>query len=317
MSVNKIIFNSAKKIIKEDKKIITTLLYFSLIEALLTLSIPLSSSFIVNSVMSHAEISLYILGFIMIILFLIVTLLQVTREYIIEKFQQKIFVTSAIDISTHAVNQDVRVAKKEHNLDKQMNYFFDITAIQKFFPLFWLDGMAIVVQIFVSLLLLFFFDPILFVGGVVFSTVYLVLLLLFGKNGYKAAIDNSDAKHSAIYYLQHIHDQSTSKEEKLSGFDHKLSRYVSTREARFKIIIRQKTLSFITEGIVFSGFLVIGGYLVIEGHLPVGEFIAAEIIVVSITYAIKGFVKKLDYIYDTIEGFYKVDKLSEAVGANV
>jgi ABC-type protease/lipase transport system fused ATPase/permease subunit len=81
--------------------------------------------------------------------------------------------------------------------------------------------------------------------------------------------------------------------------------------------MRQKTLSFITEGIVFSGFLVIGGYLVIEGHLPVGEFIAAEIIVVSITYAIKGFVKKLDYIYDTIEGFYKVDKLSEAVGANV
>lgn len=317
MSVNKIIFDSAKKILKEDKRIIMTLLYFSFIEALLSLSIPLSTSFIVNSVMSHAEISLYILGFIIITLFLIVTVLQVTREYIIEKFQQKIFLTSAIDISTHSVNQDLSVTKKESKLDKKMNYFFDITAIQKFFPLLWLDGMGIVVQIFVSLLLLFFFDPILFIGGLAFSALYLILLLLFGKNGYTAAIDNSDAKHDAIYHLQHIYDQSVSQEEKLSSFDEKLSRYVRTREARFRVIVRQKTLSFITEGIVFSGFLVIGGYLVIEGHLPVGEFIAAEIIVVSITYALKGFVKKLDYIYDTIEGFYKVDRLSEAVGANV
>jgi len=317
VDVNKIIFNSAKKIIKEDKKIIATLLYFSFIEALLTLSIPLSSSFIVNSVMSHAEISLYILGFITITLFVIVTVLQVIREYIIEKFQQKIFLTSAIDISTNAVNQDVESTKKELNLDKYMNYFFDITAIQKSFPLLWLDGMGIAVQIFVSLILLLFFDPLLFIGGAFFSVLYVILLLLFGKNGYSAAIANSDAKHNAIYYLQHIYDQSTSKEEKLRGFDQKLSQYVATREARFGVIIRQKTLSFITEGVVFSGFLVIGGYLVIEGHLPVGEFIAAEIIVVSITYAIKGFVKKLEYIYDTIEGFYKVDKLSEAVGANV
>jgi putative ABC transport system ATP-binding protein len=57
-------------------------------------------------------------------------------------------------------------------------------------------------------------------------------------------------------------------------------------------------------------FLIIGGYLVINGSLPLGEFVAAEIVVTSITYALKGFAKQLDYIYDMIEGLYKVNKLS-------
>ena len=57
-----------------------------------------------------------------------------------------------------------------------------------------------------------------------------------------------------------------------------------------------------------------GRYLVINGSLPVGEFIAAEIVVVSITSALKGVVKQIDYIYDTIEGFYKVHKLSAKLG---
>jgi putative ABC transport system ATP-binding protein len=57
-------------------------------------------------------------------------------------------------------------------------------------------------------------------------------------------------------------------------------------------------------------FLLIGGYLVINGSLPLGEFVAAEIIVTSITYALKGFAKQLDYIYDMVEGLYKVNKLS-------
>jgi len=44
--------------------------------------------------------------------------------------------------------------------------------------------------------------------------------------------------------------------------------------------------------------------------LPLGEFVASEIIVVSISYALKGFMKQIDYIYDMIEGLYKVQKLS-------
>jgi ABC-type bacteriocin/lantibiotic exporter with double-glycine peptidase domain len=68
------------------------------------------------------------------------------------------------------------------------------------------------------------------------------------------------------------------------------------------------------EGIIVSSFLIFGGYMVIEGTLPIGEFVAAEIVIVSITYALKGFAKQIDYLYDIIEGLYKVDKLSISLG---
>lgn len=314
MAVTDVIIKSVKKIIKDDREMIINLLYYSLIEAILVLSIPLASSFVINSVIAHAEISVYVLGIVVIVLFMIVTVLQVIKEYIVEKFQQKIFLTTAIDISLKATGSDLSSTDREGEVRKYMNYFFDITSIQKFFPILLLDGVGIVIKVIVSLLLLWLFDPALFTTGVIFFTAYLAVLLLFGKNGFSTALERSDAKHNAIYYLQNIHTQTTPREETLEILDKKLSQYVRARQALFQIIIRQLGLTFIAEGIVFSGFLVIGGYLVVEGKLPVGEFIAAEIVVVSIIYALKGFVKQLDYIYDTIEGFYKVDKLSKNVG---
>lgn len=314
MHVSEVILKSIKKIIKEDQRLVVNLLSYSLIEAILVLSIPLASSFVINSVMAHAEISVYVLGIVVITLFLIITILQVIKEYIVEKFQQKIFVTTAIDISLKATATNTPSLTKEGELKKYMNYFFDITAIQKFFPILMLDGVGVVVKIIVSLMLLWLFDPALFATGFFFFAAYLAILLLFGKNGFSMALERSDAKHNAIYYLQNIQSQTTSQEETLQLFDKKLSHYVRARQELFTIIIRQLALTFVAEGIVFSGFLVIGGYLVIEGKLPVGEFIAAEIVVVSIIYALKGLVKQLDYIYDTVEGFYKVDKLSKNVG---
>jgi len=314
MSVFQVVFTSIKKIIKEDQKVFNNLIYYAVVEAVLVLSIPLASSFMINSIMSHAEISVYVLGGIVMVLFGIVTILQILQEYIVEKFQQKVFLTTAIDVSLKVTSQESNVSNKDNEHRKYMNYFFDITSIQKFFPILLLDGVGIVIKVITSLILLALFDPALFATGFIFFAGYLALLLLLGKNGISTALERSDAKHSAIYCLQNIHTQSESREKALQDLDLKLYHYAKARQSLFNITIRQLGLTFVAEGIIFSGFLVIGGYLVVEGKLPVGEFIAAEIVVVSIIYALKGFVKQLDYIYDTIEGFYKVDKLSKNIG---
>jgi len=162
----------------------------------------------------------------------------------------------------------------------------------------------------VSLLLLLAFDPILFAAGTLFFSIYVILLFFLGHNAAQSALNRSDAKHNTIYFLQHITEEKGSQEETLSKFDTCLGMYVEARRKLFKIIVRQLGFTFFAEGFIFSMFLIIGGYLVINGSLPLGEFVAAEIIVTSITYALKGFAKQLDYIYDMIEGLYKVNKLS-------
>jgi ABC-type bacteriocin/lantibiotic exporter with double-glycine peptidase domain len=231
------------------------------------------------------------------------------KEYIIEKFQQKIFIVNGIKIAKMATSlQTVPLSK--HSMDKLMNYFFDITSIQKVFPVLLLDGTGLMIKIIMSLLLLLAFNPYLFTVGLVFFIIFLIAIILLGRNGIKYAIARSDAKHSSIYYLQEIPYNNGSQEEIFEKFDEHLNRFVDTRVNMFKVMIKQLALTFITEGVVFSIFLIIGGYLVIHGVLPLGEFVAAEIIVVSITNALKGFVKQIDYIYDIVEGLYKVNKLS-------
>jgi ABC-type bacteriocin/lantibiotic exporter with double-glycine peptidase domain len=232
------------------------------------------------------------------------------KEYIIEKFQQKIFVRNGIKISEMALALQSATEETKHSMDKLMNYFFDITSIQKVFPVLLLDGTGLIIKIIMSLLLLLAFNPYLFGLGFFFFLIFLILIIMLGKNGIKYAIDRSDAKHSSIYYLQHIPYNQGTPEEILGGFDQQLNRFVKTRVRLFKVIIRQLALTFVTEGVIFSIFLIIGGYLVIHGDMPLGEFVAAEIIVVSITNALKGFVKQIDYLYDIVEGLYKINKLS-------
>ena len=313
MAIVEVVVQSMTSIVKEDKKLVFHLLYYSLIEAILVLSIPLASSFVINSVISHADISIFVLGFMVVSSFVIVTILQVVKEYIVEKFQQKIFLSTAIDIVDKVSHPEFSKKENDGEFKKYLNYFFDITAIQKFFPILLLDGFALVAKILVSLILLWLFDPTLFFAGFLLLAVYIIVLFILGKSGVEYAIARSDAKHSAIYFLQNVNSFPGTREEKLASFDEKLTTYARARQTLFGTIMRQLALTYFAEGAVFSSFLVVGGYLVVEGAIPVGEFIASEIIVVSITYALKGFVKQLDYIYDTVEGFYKVDKLTKTV----
>jgi ABC-type bacteriocin/lantibiotic exporter with double-glycine peptidase domain len=309
-SVEKNILKNIFDIIREDKKNLFYLLYYSAIEAILVLSIPLVSVFIINSILAHTAISIFVLGTIVIIIFTLVTILQIMKEYIVEKFQQKIFITNAVKISKLATSLQQTPEEIRLSMDKLMNYFFDITSIQKVFPVLVLDGSGLMMKIIVSLLLLLAFNPYLFSIGLFFFVFFFFLILYLGKSGTKTAIARSDAKHSSIYYLQHIPYQLGSSEQTLNEFDQQLHNFVDSRNNMFRIIVKQLTATFIMEGIIFSAFLIVGGYLVTSGVLPIGEFVAAEILVVSIANALKGFVKQIDYIYDIVEGLYKVNKLS-------
>lgn len=316
MNIEQKIFSSISKVIRQDKKNVFYLIYYSTIKAILVLSIPLASSFIINSVLAHASISVSVLGFIVITAFVFITVLNVMQEYIVEKFQQQIFVQTGIEIAELAsdLREKALDTKLAGHIDQYMNYFFDITSLQKLFPVILLDGAGLIIKIIVSLILLLAFDPLLFVSSIILFIVYLALLFLFGRNGIKYAIDRSDNKHKSIYFLQNIPNAEQPKEEVLKEYDQHLNDYVESRQKSFSVIIRQLALTFFMEGFIVSGFLILGGTLVINGVLPVGEFVAAEIVIVSIIYSLKVFVKQIDYIYEMIEGIYKINKLSLSLG---
>ena len=142
MKLNAMLIDYVKKIIKEDRKNIFHLFYYSIIDAILVLSIPLASAIVINSVLAHASLSIIVLGSIVLLLFVFITILQLLKEYIVEKFQQKVFVKTGIEVATKALGLKQEEDNTQVKHGKLMNYFFDITSIQKFFPILLLDGLG-------------------------------------------------------------------------------------------------------------------------------------------------------------------------------
>ncbi len=308
MEVKSIVYNTFSQIMQADRQSIFYILFYTLLEGILVLSIPLTSSFVINSLIAHSYISIVTLGIIISIIFVLIVFLRLLQEYIIEKFEQKVFVREGLDIGGKAVtSRDI-----DHNIQikKLMNYFFDITTIQKIFPVLIFNGAGLLIQILLTLLLLFVFSMELFFGALLLITVNIVLIIFFGKNGIKHAIERSDTKHETIYYLQQIPHTQTEPQKVNEKLESHMDAYIDARENHFKIRVKQLGISFLMQGVMIAGFFILGGYLVINGSMPVGDFVASEIIVVTLIYTMNSFVKQLDYVYESIEGFYKVGKLS-------
>ena len=305
-----IVHRGVGSLLKKERKTLLYLAYYSILEATLLMVAPLTSAFIINSVIAHAHVSIVTLSGIVLVIFIGVAILQVIKAFIIEKFEQKIFVSNAIQIALLAIGKKERLDPA--TIDKYMNYFFDVVSIQKVLPQIILNGVALVVKLVISLLLLIVFDVSLFGLGLFFIFGYLVLILWLGKRGPKLAIERSDAKHEAIHFLQTLpmHKEETT----LQKLDELLYRFIQARNRMFAVMMRQQSLTFMVEGLILSTFFIVGGYLVFKGHMAIGEFVAVEIIVLSVTYALNDLMKQIDYFYDVVEGFYKIHKLSHILG---
>jgi len=313
MDIKKKVLLGFVETLKSDTRSINYVLYYTLLEGILALSIPLTSSFVINSLISHSYISLVALGTIVSVIFLFIIFLRIIQEYIIEKFEQRVFVSEGYDIANKAYKINEEKVTLNYPIDKLMNYFFDITTVQKILPILVLNGAGLVAQTIMTLILLMVFNVSLFLVAFTVLTLYVVFIFIFGKNGIRFAVDRSDTKHNAIHFLQKVPFVIATKEEMLEDLEKKMSAYVDARENHYGVRIKQLGISFFIQGLIISGFFILGGYLVIHGKMPIGEFVAAEIIIVTLIHAINSFVKQIDYIYDGIEGFYKIGKLSSSL----
>lgn len=195
------------------------------------------------------------------VLFIFVALARVIQQYIVEKFQQKIFVEKAIEIFENSHSIVRKGLHFKEPIKKAMNYFFDITILQKFFPTIMLEGTALIVNIVVGFLLLLSFNLILFELAFITIIVYAIAIVLLGFNGVKYAKLRSDLKHEAIYFLQNTPFSKNEKEKDTKEIDDILSKYIDARQSLFRVIIRQKTLSFFMQGLIYTLFFVVGHLL--------------------------------------------------------
>ena len=304
------------KLLSLERKDILQIFYYAIFSGLVTLSLPLGIQAIVNLIQG-AQISTS-----WIVLVALVTLgvvfagvLQLMQIRIIETMQQRVFVRASFELSYRFPK--IRMEEiKNYYAPELANRFFDTLTIQKGLSKVLIDVPAALLQVVFALILLSFYHPAFIVFGVVLLiSVYLVFQYT-AKKGLLTSLEESKFKYKVAHWIQEIARSTISF--KLSGKtnlaleknDQLAKKYLEARENHFGIIKLQfiKMIGF--KAIITAGLLIIGGVLVLNQQLNIGQFVAAEIIILLVITSIEKLILGLETLYDMLTS---IEKLGQVV----
>lgn len=190
-----IAFGKLSELIKLERKEISSIYFYAILNGLVQLSLPLGIQAIIGFVLGATMVtSVYVLIFFVVLGTLVVGILNIYQMKIIEKIQQKIFVRYTFNMGLKIPGFDLLSIDKYYLPDK-INYFFDILTVQKGISKLLLDIPIATIQIILGLVLLSFYHPLFIVFGFCYCLYYSCYCVLPVKavsiRAYQKAIINT------------------------------------------------------------------------------------------------------------------------------
>ncbi|MFD3293519.1 ABC transporter ATP-binding protein [Aquirufa sp. KTFRIE-69F] len=311
-------FKRVQALIQDNKKEVTSIYLFSILGGIVNLSLPLGVQTIIGLVMGATMVtSIYVLIFLVVLGVFLMGLFQINQMKIIESIQQKIFAHYAYDFADKIPQLDLKQMDKYH-IPEKVNRFFDTLNIQKGFAKLLLDIPVATVQIVFGIILLSLYHPLFIILGLILLLLLGLILFYTSKKGIETSIEESNFKYGVAGFFGEI--ARTIKTFKFSqGSDLNLIRtdenvlgYLGARTKHFQVLLFQyKSLLFFKVALT-TLMLTLGSYLLINQQLNVGEFVAAEIVIMLVIGAVEKLIISLDSAYDVITGLEKLASVTES-----
>ncbi|OUS10254.1 ABC transporter ATP-binding protein/permease [Nonlabens dokdonensis] len=315
MEKNKNILTSWQRLLRMlqvDKKDVKQIFYYAIFAGIVGLSLPLGIQAIINLIQG-AQISTS-----WILLVVLVTLgvgfggvLQIMQIRITENIQQKIFTRASFDFAYRFPK--IKMSALQGFYPPELaNRFFDTLTIQKSLSKLLVDYPTALLQIVFGLLLLSFYHPFFIIYGVLLVVLAYFLFKYTAEKGLETSLQESKSKYKVAHWLQEIARSLISF--KLSGAtshavdknDELVSGYLNYREKHFKILIIQAIQMIGFKVLITAGLLIIGGLLVLSQEMNIGQFVAAELIILIIIGAVEKIISGLESFYDMLTSLEKI-----------
>ncbi len=306
------------KILKLDKKDISSIYFFAILGGLIALTLPLGIQTIINFVTAGTlSTSIIVLIIIVVIGVFINGLVQVRQMQITEKVKQKIFTRYSLEFANKLPHLNIEKLDKYY-LPELVNRYFDAPSLTKSLEKILLDVPAAIIQIIFGLILLSFYHPI-FIGFGLFLIVILVIIIKYtSPQGLATSLKASDYKYAIASWLEEmarvIKSFKYSKDTNLhlKKADKLVSGYLDARTSHFKILLTQYWSLITFKIIITAAMLIVGSYLVIDNQINVGQFIAADIVIIAIMSSVEKLISSLDKVYDTLTSIQKLSKVIDS-----
>ena len=283
---------------------------------LLSLAVPVTAMAVVNTA-ALATLMQQLLVF-CLVLFVCLGLgafLRALQAVVVEYMQQRLFVRVTGDLAHRLPRIDLTALDQQHG-PELVNRFFDVLTVQKAGAALLLDGVAVVLQTVIGLILLAAYHEML-LGFDLFLIAGLVFIVFgLGRGAVASAIRESLAKYRVAAWLEELarHPRAF----KLGGgprfarerADGLARSYLLARQHHFAIVLRQFAFALGLQVLASTALLGLGGYLVIQGQLTLGQLVAAEIVVALVVASFTKLGKQLESYYDLLAA---VDKLGHLI----
>lgn len=305
------------RLLKPDSSDIRNIYIYSIFNGLVNLSLPLGIQAIVNMIQAGEVNSAWIVLIIFVVLGIILSgIMTIYQLRITETLQQRIFTRAAFDF-VYRIPRIKMEALYRHYAPELMNRFFDVLGVQKGLSKILIDISAAGLQVLFGLLLLSFYHPffIIFSLGLIILVVFIFRISV--RRGLRTSLVESKHKYKVAHWLEEV--ARVASTFKLAGttdlpvqrMDKYVRNYVDAREEHFKVLRFQYGLLVAFKAIVATGLLAIGGYLVMQQVLNIGQFVAAEIIILLIINSVEKLVVSLETIYDVLTSLEKIGQVMD------
>ncbi len=302
-------------LLRLDKRDVFQVFYYAIFAGVVKLSLPLGIQAIINLIQGAQISSSWI------VLVVLVTLgvafggiLQLMQIRIIENLQQKIFTRSSFEFAYRFPN--IKMSELVNYYPPELaNRFFDTLTVQKGLSKILIDFPAALLQIILGLLLLSFYHPFFIIYGILLLLLIYVVFKFTAQRGLDTSLDESKSKYKVAHWLQEIARSIVSF--KLSGKtshgleknDQLVTEYLEAREGHFRVLVLQFIQMIGFKVLVTAGLLLIGGLLVLNQEMNIGQFVAAEIIILLVITSVEKLITGLETLYDLLTSLEKLGQV--------
>ncbi len=304
-----------RSLLRLELRDIMTLILFALVAGVMSLATPLAVESLVNTVAWGTYLQpLFVLSFLLLGFLGFAGFLRALQTVIAEVLQQRIFVRIVGDLG-YRFARARRESLDGEDAAELSNRFFDIMTIQKATALLLLDGMAIVIQTIIGLILLAFYHPYLLGFDIVLVFSMTVITWMLGRGAIRSAIRESIVKYDVGHWMQDVLANPTAfhmhggTEYAVDHTNRMTVEYLLARRMHFRVLLRQFAFALCLQAIASTVLLGVGGWLVISGELTLGQLVASELVVTAIVSAFAKIGKSLESFYDLMAAMDKVGHL--------
>ena len=300
-----------------DKKDVGQIFFYAIFAGLVSLSLPLGIQSIVNFIQSGRVSASWIVLIILVVIGVaLVGILSLMQLRLTENLQQKIFVRSSFEFASRLPK-----IKSEALYDtyppELANRFFDTLTIQKGTSKLLIDFSAALLQIAFGLILLSLYHPFFIVFGILlFFLLYFIFKFSY-RTGLETSLKESKFKYKVASWLQEIARNNYSFRNELNynyalqKNDNIVGAYLNYREKHFNVIKKQFIQLIAFKILITASLLSIGGYLVLSQEMNIGQFVAAEIIILLVINSVEKIIIGLETFYDVLTSVEKIGQVTD------